>query len=133
MEFVPTSEFEERTAKTIVEAAFKVHKYLGPGLLERVYEICLKKELEGDGSNVIRQVTVPIIYNSETLDEYLRLDMVVNGCVVVELKAVEAVFPVWKAQLVTYLKLSQNNLGLLINFNVPLIKDGITRIRRPLF
>jgi GxxExxY protein len=127
-EFVPVPEDVERVAKEIVDAAFKVHRTLGPGLLEGVYEVCLARELELRGLNVKRQVPVPVVYEGVKLDAGLRLDMLVAGLVVVEIKAVERHNPVFDAQLLSYLRLSGLRLGLLINFTVPVIKSGIKRI-----
>jgi len=118
----------ERVATTVVDAAFAVHSNLGPGLLESVYETCLAYELEKRNLRAERQVIVPVVYDGRELDAGLRLDVLVDNCLVVELKAVEVILPVHTAQLLTYLKLSGHRLGLLINFNVPLIKDGIKRI-----
>ena len=115
-------------ARIVVDAAFKVNTTLGPGLLENVYEVCLEHELTKRGLITERQVSLPVINDGENLDADLRLDWLVEDCLVVELKAVETLLPVHKAQLLTYLKLSAHRLGLLINFNVPLIKDGIKRI-----
>lgn len=115
-------------AKEIVDSALKVHRELGPGLLESVYEVCLARELTKRGLNVRRQVNFPITYDGEKLDAGLRLDLLVEDQVIVEIKATEAHRPLFEAQLLTYLKLSKKRLGLLINFNVPLIKDGIRRI-----
>jgi GxxExxY protein len=117
-----------RVAREVVDSAFAVHAALGPGLIESVYEACLVHELHLRGLKAERQVTLPVVYRDLRLDAGLRLDMVVDRSVVVELKAVEAVLPVHKAQLLTYLKLSGYRLGLLINFNSVLIKDGIHRI-----
>ncbi|TRX21242.1 GxxExxY protein [Flavobacterium franklandianum] len=117
----------EEIAKIIVNSAFKVHKNLGPGLLERVYEVCLAYEIEKAGLNVQSQIDVPIIYDGVTLKEKLRLDLIVENSVIVEVKAVETVNPVWQAQIISHLKLTDNQLGFLINFNVPLIKNGIKR------
>jgi len=111
-----------------VDAAYAVHRALGPGLLESVYEICLVHELVKRGLNVERQVSLPVVYDSIRLDAGLRLNLLVEKQVVVELKAVELLLPVHKAQVLTYLKLSSHRLGLLINFNVSLIKDGIQRV-----
>jgi GxxExxY protein len=111
-----------------VDSAFKVHSTLGPGLIESVYEACLVHELHSRGLQTERQVSRPVLYGNLRLDAGLRSDMVVEKLVVVELKAVEMVLPVHKAQLLTYLKLSGYRLGLLINFNTVLIKDGIHRI-----
>jgi GxxExxY protein len=117
----------EEIAKIIVNSAFKVHKNLGPGLLERVYEVCLAYEINKAGLNVQSQIDVPIIYDGVTLKEKLRLDLIVENSVIVEVKAVEIVNPVWQAQIISHLKLTDNQLGFLINFNVPLIKNGIKR------
>jgi GxxExxY protein len=111
-----------------VDAAFRVHSVLGPGLLESVYQVCLAHEIAGRGVKVEQQRVLPVVYDDIELDAGLRMDLLVGDCVVVELKAVENLQPVHKAQLLTYLKLSGHRLGLLINFNVPLIKDGITRM-----
>ena len=115
-------------AKQVVDAAFSVHSGLGPGLLESIYETCLAHELTKRDLKVERQVVLPIIYDSLRLDAGLRLDVVVADCVVVELKAVESLLPVHRAQLLTYLKLSGYRLGLIINFNVTVIKNGIVRM-----
>ncbi len=121
------SKIEELLATSIVDAAVRVHSILGPGLLESVYETCLSHELEKRGHRVERQVSVPIRYDGVTLDAGLRLDMVVDGLAVLELKAVEQLLPVHEAQLLTYLKLSSLRLGFLLNFNVSLMKNGIAR------
>ncbi len=118
----------DEVAKTIVDCAFCVHSSLGPGLLESVYESCLAYELEKREMTVRRQVSLPVIYDGHRLDAGLRLDFLVNDAVIVELKSVEKLLPVFEAQLLTYLKLSGKRLGLLINFNVPVIKDGIRRL-----
>ncbi len=118
----------DAAATQIVDAALAVHRELGPGLLESVYESCLACELELRGLKVLRQVSFPVQYKGVSVDAGLRLDLVVDDCVVVELKAVEALLPVHSAQVLTYLKLSGHRLALLINFNVPLIKDGIKRM-----
>jgi len=115
-------------ARHIVDAAFCVHKALGPGLLESVYQVCLAHELQKRGLAVRQQVVLPVRYDGLELDAGLRLDMLVAECVVVELKSVERLLPIHKAQALTYLKLTGHRLALLINFNVPVIKDGIERI-----
>jgi GxxExxY protein len=115
-------------ATQIVDAAYAVHKTLGPGLLESVYEMCLMHELARRHVHAERQVALPIIYDRITLDAGLRLDLIVERCVIVELKSVDKLLPVHTAQVLTYLKLSGLRLGLLINFNVQLIRDGIKRI-----
>jgi len=122
------SEGLQETARMAVEAAFRVHATLGPGLSEKVYEACFLYECEQLGLNAARQVHVPIQYGSVRIDAGLRLDIVLNDCLIVELKAVESVSALHRAQLITYLKLTGHRLGLLINFNVPLIKDGIQRV-----
>ncbi|KKD35771.1 GxxExxY protein [Limnoraphis robusta CS-951] len=124
----PISEEVNQVAKQIVDAAFTVHSTLGAGLLESVYEVCLDYELTKRGLRVARQVSLPVIYDDIQLDAGFRLDLLVDQCVIVELKAVPDLLPVHTAQVITYLKLSQHRLGFLINFNVPLIKDGIKRI-----
>jgi GxxExxY protein len=112
----------------VVNAAFTVHKTLGPGLLENIYEICMAHEMAKRGLGVERQLPVAVVYDGMELDNALRLDLLVERCVVVEIKAVETVLPVHVAQLLTYLKLSGYRLGLLINFNVPTIREGIKRM-----
>ena len=114
-------------SKEIVDSAHAVHKTLGPGLLESIYEACLEHELNNRGLKIERQVSLPIIYGGLKLEGGLRLDLVVAEAVVVEVKSVETILPVHKAQILTYLKLSGHRLGLLLNFNVPRIKDGIYR------
>jgi GxxExxY protein len=118
------SESIERTATAIVDSAFKVHKALGPGLLESVYEACLTHELTKRGHLLQRQVVLPIVYDDLRLESGLRLDLVVDG----EIKAVERDAPVFLAQLMSYLRLANKRLGFLINFNVPAIKQGIKRV-----
>jgi GxxExxY protein len=115
-------------AREIVDAAFAVHNALGPGLLESVYEPCLAYELETRHLAVRRQVALPVFYRHLRIDAGFRMDMVVGGLVVVEIKATERLLPIHQAQLLTYLKLSGHSLGLLINFNVTLIKHGIRRL-----
>ena len=121
------SERIEEIAKIIVNAAFKVHKELGPGLLEKVYEACLAYEIAKVGLDVKRQIDIPIVYDGVRLNEKLRLDLIVEDLVIVEVKSVEIVNAVWSVQIISHLKLTNNELGFLINFNVPLIKNGIKR------
>ena len=128
--YEPISEEEERIGKVVVNAAYKVHKELGPGLLEKVYEVCMTHVLTEAGFIVRRQVYVPITFDGLLLENALRLDLLVNDLVICELKAVETVNPVWTAQIISHLRLSNRRLGYLINFNVALIKDGIKRIVR---
>ena len=118
----------ERVATALVDAAFAVHSELGPGLLESVYESCLVMELESRSVKVARQVAVPLLYKGVQIGDSLKLDLLVADLVVCELKAVHKIHPVYKAQLMSYLKLSGRRLGFLINFNVEKIKDGITRV-----
>jgi len=118
---------EERVAALVVDAAIKVHRLLGPGLLESVYEACLTYELRQRGLRVETQVPVAINYEGLTLDGGLRLDLLVEGIAIIELKALERILPVHDAQVLTYLKLSTRRLGFLLNFNVPLMKNGISR------
>jgi GxxExxY protein len=118
---------EERVAACIVDAAIKIHRVFGPGLLESVYEACLTCELRQRGLKVETQVPVAIKYEGLTLDGGLRLDLLVEGIAIIELKALEKVLPVHDAQVLTYLKLSSRRLGFLLNFNVPVMKNGISR------
>jgi GxxExxY protein len=119
---------ENEIAQVVVDAAYQIHTRLGPGLLESVYEALLSYELKKRGLHVDCQAPVPLIYDSVVLDVGFRADLIVEGKVIVELKSVEIVAPVHKKQLLTYLKVADKRLGLLINFGAPLIKDGITRI-----
>lgn len=125
---IEPSEQHDRVAYQIVDSAFAVHHALGPGLLETVYEQCLSCELGARGVAVRRQIAVPVVYRHVRLDLGFRLDLLVGSLVVVELKAIERLLPVHEAQLLTYLKLSGYRLGILINFNVARIKDGLRRI-----
>jgi GxxExxY protein len=111
----------------IIQAAIEVHKELGPGLLESVYEACLEKELILYGLKVERQKKLPIVYKGETLDKTFYIDLLIENEIIIELKSVELLLPVHEVQLVTYLKLANKPLGLLINFNTPLLKSGIKR------
>jgi len=119
---------EDSVAKEIVDAAIKVHRSLGPGLLERVYEVVLANELTKRGLTVQRQCPIPITFEGISFDEGFVADLVVGGCVIVELKSVEKLHPVHSKQTLTYVKLSKKRLGLLINFGERLVKDGISRI-----
>ena len=112
----------------IVHGAFLVHSKLGPGLLENVYEICLHHELKKMGLKVERQVSVPVKYHELVFDAAFRIDLLVEDQIVVELKSVESLLPVHEAQVLTYLKLTNRRIGLLINFNVPVLKEGLQRI-----
>ena len=120
-------EEHERAAAAIVDSAYRVHRELGPGLLESVYETCLAHELTKRGFGVRRQVPVPVRYDGVLLDAALRIDLLVQELVIVEVKAAEILLPVHEAQLMTYMKLAAKRLGLLVNFNVPVITSGIRR------
>jgi GxxExxY protein len=119
---------EDAIAKEIVDSAFHIHKTLGPGLLESVYDAVLTYELNRRGLRTARQQSIPVIYEGIRMDTGFRADLIVEDKVIVEIKSIEVVAPVHKKQLLTYLKLADKRLGLLINFNVALIKDGIARI-----
>jgi GxxExxY protein len=128
--YQPLTAEEERIGKAVVEAAYKVHKELGPGLLEKVYEVCFCHVLTKAGFDVKRQLDVPIIFDGLFFDEGFRLDVLVNELVICELKAVDTMNPVWTAQIISHLRLTNRRLGYLNNFNVPIIKQGIKRIIR---
>jgi len=119
---------ENEISKIIVDCAYKIHITFGPGLLESVYEAVLAYELEKCGCKVIRQQAIPVVYETVHLEAGFRADLIVNDKVIVEIKSVEAISPVHLKQLRTYLRLADKKLGLLINFNVELIKDGIRRV-----
>ena len=119
---------ENSIAKQIVDAAFQVHQKLGPGLLETVYEMVLGYELEKRGYSIQRQKAIPIKYDKLVFEVGFRADIIVEDTVIIELKSVESIQPVHKKQLLTYLRLTDKKLGLLINFGSALIKDGIFRI-----
>ena len=118
----------EFVGEKVLDAAFKVHTSLGPGLLESVYEACMAYELRKCGLKVETQVSLPVTYDNVKVDAGLRIDIMVENCVIVELKSVENMNPVYEAQLLTYLKLTKMRLGYLINFNVPHLKDGFKRL-----
>lgn len=118
----------EAVARQVVDAGLKVHSALGPGLLESVYEQCLAHELERRGHEVRRQLMLPVVYEGLTLELGYRLDIFVDDAVIVEVKSVEALSRLHEAQLLTYLRLSNRRLGLLMNFNVELFKQGIRRL-----
>ena len=126
--FQKLSEREEILAKKVVNIAFNIHRQIGPGLLESVYEKCFGYELTISSIQYERQKEVPIIYDKLKIADGLRLDLLIEDLLIVELKAQESFHPVWEAQLISYLKLTNKRIGFLINFHVPLIKDGIKRI-----
>ena len=119
---------ENQIAAAVVDAAFKIHTTLGPGLLESVYEATLEYELKKRGLNVRQQVALPVYYEEVKLNVGFRIDLLVNDKVIIEIKSVEALSPIHRKQLETYLRLTDLRLGLLINFNVELIKHGIQRV-----
>ena len=119
---------ENEIARVVVDAAFKIHKTLGPGLFESVYEATLDFELKKRGLRVARQVGLPVFYEEVRLELGFRVDMIVNDKLIIEIKSIEAFNPIHRKQLETYLRLSDLRLGLLINFNVELIKNGIQRV-----
>ena len=125
--FSKDSRWYNSITERIIGCAIEVHKELGPGLVESVYEVCLKKVLIDDGLNVKSQVVLPVYFKRELLDKAFVLDLLVEEEIILELKSLETILPIHEAQLVTYLKLSGKKLGLLINFNVVLLKDGIRR------
>lgn len=112
----------------IVDAAIKVHRVLGPGLLESTYEVCLVRELSNRNIKVRRQVSLPVIYEGELIEAGYRIDLLVEEEVIVELKSVEKILPIHEAQLLSYLKLSNKKIGLLLNFNMQYLKNGIKRL-----
>ena len=118
----------EAIAKDIVDAAYKVHKEFGPGLLESAYQQCHVYELRKRGRQVLTEFKLPIIYDGQQFDDGYRIDELVNNLIIVENKTVESILPIHMAQLITYLKLKDCRLGFLINWNVKLIKNGITRV-----
>ena len=126
--FPPVEAEIERTAKMVIDAAFRVHTELGAGLLESVYETCLAHELGKDGLLVETQLPLPVVYDNIKLDRGFRLDILVNKHLIVEIKAVDLLTGAHRAQLLTYLKLTNLRLGLLINFNVDHLKNGIRRV-----
>ena len=126
--YAPVPQNVEKVGKSVLDAAYKVHTALGPGLLESVYETCTAFELTESGLRVMVQAGLPVTYRGIKMDAGLRPDMIVEECVIVEFKSVETMHPIYNAQLITYLKLTGIRLGFLINFNVVHLKDGIRRI-----
>jgi len=122
-------EFQEKIATALVDAAYKIHRELGPGLLEKIYEKCLFYELKKRNLKVESQVNVPIVYDGLVFNEGLRLDLLINDEIICEIKASDNAHPVWEAQIISQLRLAKKPLGFLINFNVPRIKEGIKRFR----
>ncbi|HEY1427125.1 MAG TPA: GxxExxY protein [Caulobacteraceae bacterium] len=120
----------DQLASVVVDAGLKVHRALGPGLLESVYEHCLMRELELRGVAARRQLGLPIVYEGMALEAGYRLDLLIDDVIIVEVKAVEALTRLHEAQMLTYLRLSNRRLGFLMNFNVVLFKDGVKRLVR---
>jgi GxxExxY protein len=127
MDFKQLSKQEEKIAKEIVDSAYTVHKKLGPGLLEKVYEVCFCHELSKRKMEFKRQTPIPIVYDGIQFDEGLRLDVLIEDKIISELKAIDQMNSVWEAQILSHLKLTKKRLGFIINFNVPVIKKGIKR------
>jgi len=119
---------ENEIAKHIVDAAFRIHTTLGPGLFESVYEAVMAQELASRGLHFVRQQALPVVWENIHLEAGFRVDLIVENKVIVEIKSVEAIAPVHRKQLLTYLRLANERLGILINFDVDLIKDGIARV-----
>jgi GxxExxY protein len=126
--YAPVPPETERIGKLVLDAAYKVHTVLGPGLLESVYQTAVKHVLTTRGTLAETEVKLPIMFEGVELESALKIDLLVAKCVIAELKSVEKMHPVFEAQLITYLRLSKVRLGFLINFNVPHLKDGIKRI-----
>lgn len=126
--YPPIPDEIERVGSIVLNSAYKVHTALGPGLLESAYEACLAFEIRENGLSVVTQVSLPVIYREVKVDAGFRIDLMVENCVIVEIKAVEKMNPLYEAQLLTYMKLSGIRLGFLINFNVPHLKNGIKRM-----
>ena len=124
----PLPQTTERVGRSVIDAAIAVHRALGPGLLESAYQVCLAHELERRGNAVLRQMALPLVYETVKLEAGYRVDLMVDGVVIVEVKSVDALAPIHEAQLLTYLRLSGRRLGFLINFNVVLLKQGIKRM-----
>ena len=125
---MPSKDILDELSHTVIGACIEVHRLLGPGLLESIYVECLAAELSGQEIPVKREVIVPIRYKGKELSKPLRLDLLVDECLIVEAKSVDALLPVHSAQLLTYLKMTDLKLGLLLNFNVVVMRDGIKRI-----
>jgi len=128
IKFAPIPEHTENIAKIILDAAYQVHTALGPGLLESVYEECMLHELKLRNIKVISQIAVPVIYKGVKIESGFRMDLLVEDAIIVEIKSSDGINPVHGAQLLTYLKLADKRLGLLLNFNVVHLRDGIKRI-----
>jgi len=126
--FAPLSEREVFLSKQVMDISINIHKQLGPGLLESVYEKCFCYELKKRNISFLRQKEIPIVYDELIIDDGLRIDILLEDLAIVELKAQENYHPVWEAQLLSYLKLTKKRLGYILNFHVPLMKDGVKRM-----
>ncbi|HEX4372467.1 MAG TPA: GxxExxY protein [Puia sp.] len=126
--FKPISDKEQWLTSQLMNTAISIHKILGPGLLESIYEKCFCYELSKRNISFTRQQPIPIVYNNMLIDEGLKIDFVIENLIIIELKAQENYNPVWEAQLLSYLKLTGKRLGYIMNFHVPLMKDGIKRM-----
>ncbi|WP_174591150.1 GxxExxY protein [Methanocella conradii] len=124
----PVPEHVNKITQSVLNAAYEVHTAIGPGLLESIYETCLAYELRNRGHLVEKQVSLPVIYKGIQMDAGLRMDLIVDNCIIIEIKAVDELLPIHEAQLLTYLKLTGYRIGLLMNFNSCHLKDGIKRI-----
>jgi GxxExxY protein len=127
-EHAPIAESVERVGRAVLDASFRVHSALGPGLLETVYEHCLAEELRQGGLHVDQQVPVPVVYGSVQLQVGYRIDLLVAGTVIVEVKSIDGLLPVQVSQVLTYLRFSERRLGYLVNFNTVRLKDGVRRV-----
>ena len=126
--FKPLTEREQWLTSQLMNIAITVHKTLGPGLLKSIYEKCFCYELSKRDIPFTRRQALPVIYNNMSIEDGLKIDLIIDGLIIVELKAQENFHPVWEAQLLSYLKLTGKRLGYIMNFNVPLMKDGIRRM-----
>lgn len=124
----PLTERERWLTSQIMDIAISIHKFLGPGLLESVYQKCFCYELAKRNIPYLKQKSIELIYDNLIIDEGLRIDILVDDLIIIELKAQEVYHPVWEAQLLSYLKLTKKRLGYILNFHVPLMKDGIKRM-----
>ncbi len=127
--FFMEKEDYNRLSGVIINCCIEVHKQMGPGLLESVYECCLIEELQSRGLNVQNRVEIPLVYKGKELKKTFVIDLLVNDEIILELKSVDVVHPVFEAQLLSYLKLANKKVGYLLNFNVPLMKNGIKRMK----
>jgi GxxExxY protein len=124
----PLTEREKWLTSQVMDIAISIHRFLGPGLLESIYEKCFCYELTKRNIPFVKQKSIDLIYDSLIIDEGLRIDILIDDLVIIELKAQELYHPVWEAQLLSYLKLTRKRLGYILNFHVPLMKDGIKRM-----